>query len=121
MRVGTKRKLITWGYLIGSSILLYAIGDTGNKPEPDIFFWLIWLNLIFTFWVVRIALRIQKALIPSLACKNCGTVLDLTGHWKCSCGYTLQRPRHAFDRCKNCGAKMGYFNCPKCDTSIDLI
>jgi hypothetical protein len=121
VRISQKRRLITWGYLLSSEFILLALSTAERGQSLGLFGWLFFLNPIFTFWFIKIALRIQKAVIPSVTCQNCGTLLDLTSLWKCSCGYTLQKPRHAFDPCKNCGAKMGYFNCPKCDTSIDLL
>lgn len=121
MSLGPKRRLITWGYFLGSTFVLVLLNGSQPGGTVGFFGWLVLANIVCTFWIVKIGLRLQKAIIPSVTCKNCGTLLDLTGLWKCSCGYTSQRPRHAFDTCQNCGAHMSYFNCPKCDTSIDLV
>ncbi len=117
MPISIKRKAITWGYFLGSTfILIILFGLT----QAEFFAYLFLANIVLTFWLVKIGLQLQKAIIPSVTCRNCGTEIDLVDIWKCGCGYALDRPRHAFDKCKECGAQMSYFNCPKCDVSINI-
>ena len=117
MPTSIKRKLITATYVVVTTILLAYLQEALNSTFLA---FVAVANVFLTFKLLRIGVQLQKALIPSITCRNCGTDIDLMSLWKCSCGYTLDHPRHAFDKCKDCGAKMSYFNCPKCDVSINL-
>jgi len=111
-----KKRLITWGYIIASTILLAIIASAmGNGGASAFFVFLIIINLIASYWISR---ALQKSLIAVAQCPHCGTMLDLYGKWKCTCGYIS--PRHAFDTCKNCKGSFGFIPCPKCEVAIDI-
>ena len=117
MPVSLKRFTIKWGYFIISTIVFVSLY---SATKQDFFGYLFLANIILTFWIVRIGVQLQKTLIPTVTCRNCGMVVDLVALWKCGCGYTKDRPRHAFDRCRKCRQSIGYITCPKCDVSINL-
>ena len=111
-----KKRLITWGYILGSTLLLIIIASAMGSEGAWVFFgFLIIINLIASRWIIR---SLHKSLIAVAQCSHCGTMLDLYGKWKCTCGYIS--PRHAFDTCKNCKGSFGYIPCPKCEVAIDI-
>ncbi|MGB7290944.1 MAG: hypothetical protein WBD99_02060 [Thermodesulfobacteriota bacterium] len=116
MGIRSKKRLITLGYVIGSTALLALIaGGSGSEGATVFFGFLIIINLIASYWITR---YLHKSLIAVAQCSSCGTMLDLVGKWKCTCGYVAQR--HVFDKCKNCKGTFGYIPCPKCEVAIDI-
>lgn len=116
MGIRGKKRLITWGYLIVSTIILGIIASTSESGGTVAFFvFLIILNLIASRWITR---ALHKSFIAVAQCSDCGTMFDLNGKWKCSCGYVASR--HAFDLCSNCKGSFRYIPCPKCEVALDI-
>lgn len=116
MGIRGKKRLITWGYVIGSTIILVIIAPASGSGGASAFFgFLIIINLIASYWITR---ALHKSFIAVAQCSHCGTMLDLYGKWKCGCGYVASR--HAFDKCNNCKGSFGYIPCPKCEVAIDI-
>ena len=118
MSLRNKRRMIRVCYLSGSILVLTGIISIFETPSYPCFLMMIFIAV--SFWPIRGLLHIEKILIPTVTCRSCGTWFDLTDHWKCSCGYISEIPRHVFDRCPNCKKKFSYVICPRCGVSLDI-
>lgn len=118
MSLRNKRRMIRVCYLSGSIVVLTSI--TSIFETPNCFCPLMMIFIALSFWPIRGLLYFEKLFIPTVTCRACGTWFDLTDHWKCSCGYVSEIPRHVFDRCSNCKKKFSYVICPLCGVSLDI-
>jgi hypothetical protein len=75
---------------------------------------------ILTFRVIPITLLIEEKLIPEAVCYGCGAMIDLTGLYKCGCGFLPHEERHIFTPCPMCGKTFSWITCPECETSIPI-
>lgn len=111
-----KKMFISWVYIVGTTILLSIIAAILRSGSASAFFvFLIIINVIASYWISS---ALQKYLIVVAQCPHCGTMLDLYGKWKCTCGYIS--PRHAFETCKNCKSSFEFIPCPKCEVAIGI-
>lgn len=117
LSIRNQRRVVRWGYVLGSEAVLVLLAVF---LESGFCLFLASLNCILSFRLLRIALVLEKLLIPIASCRSCGTQVDLIDHWDCPCGYISEISKHIFDKCPNCGRDFNFLFCDKCQVSLDL-
>lgn len=108
-----KKRAIAMTY---HSIILLGVIIGAQVNEPL----LVWIGIfdILSFRLIPVVKFIQSWLILTAKCSHCQNIINLKGHWQCSCGYISQISRHVFLPCLQCG---NIFTFITCDCGIGIL
>ena len=123
MSLKRKRQMLALAWHVTIMVLFFAgmaVGGASGRENLFVLSGVAFFACALTLRVNPLPRLLGSWVIRETHCRECGQPIDLVGLWKCGCGFTTWRPRHAFSPCPNCRRIFSWLVCPSCEASIPI-